>query len=124
MLRSRRIAGKSGLTLSRLCQIAAFMLLHAIASAKTGFAADFSDANLSGAHLTNADLRGSNLSGANLAGADLSGSDLRETNIVQSQLDNACGYGTKLPPGLRIQPCLAGAKSAGDDLRAARPFSR
>jgi ABC-type branched-subunit amino acid transport system permease subunit len=47
----------------------------------------------------------SNLSGANLTGANLSGTDLRGTNVIQRQLDGACGSGTKLPAGLRIQPC-------------------
>ena len=83
----------------------AFVLFQVIASGEPSFAADFSDANLSRSHLTNVDFRGTNLSGANLTGADLSGSDFRETNITQSQLDSACGYGTKLPAGLRIQPC-------------------
>jgi hypothetical protein len=77
-----------------------------LAAAYPGMAADFSGANLSEAHLTNADLRGSNLKGANLAGANLSGSDFRETNITQAQLDSACGYGTVLPAGLTIQPCI------------------
>jgi uncharacterized protein YjbI with pentapeptide repeats len=100
-----------------LNRVTVFALLHVIASGKPGFAADFSDANLSGAHLTNVDFHGTNLSGANLTGADLSGSDFRETNITQSQLDSACGYGTKLPAGLRIQPCLFGAETAGSELR-------
>jgi uncharacterized protein YjbI with pentapeptide repeats len=94
-----------------------FVLLHVIASGKISFAADFSDANLTGAHLTNVDFSGTNLSRANLTGADLSGSDFRETNITQSQLDSACGYGTKLPAGLKIQPCLFGAKTARGELR-------
>jgi hypothetical protein len=47
----------------------------------------------------------------------LSGSDFRETNITQPQLDSACGYGTKLPAGLRIQPCFFGAEAAGRELR-------
>jgi uncharacterized protein YjbI with pentapeptide repeats len=72
---------------------------------QNALAADFEGANLSGAHLTNADLRGSNLSGANLTGANLSGTDLRGTNVSQYQLDSACGSGTKLPDGLKIQPC-------------------
>ena len=82
--------------------------------AQGALAADFSGANLSGARLTNADLRGSDLSGANLAGADLGGTDLTGTNVTQQQLDSACGSGTKLPPGLRIQPCLASAASGAD----------
>ena len=34
-------------------------------------------------------------------------SDFRGTNVTQRQLDDACGSGTKLPAGLRIQPCPA-----------------
>jgi uncharacterized protein YjbI with pentapeptide repeats len=82
------------------------LALIAALSGTVGLAADFSDANLRNVHLTNADLRGSDLRGANLTGADLSGSDVRETNITQAQLDSACGYGTMLPAGLRIQPCI------------------
>jgi uncharacterized protein YjbI with pentapeptide repeats len=97
----------------------AFLSLVAALSGTAGLAADFSDTNLKDAHLTNADLRGSNLSGANLEGADLSGSDLRETNITQTQLDSACGFGTMLPAGLRIQPCVqrddrTGSRSPGN----------
>jgi uncharacterized protein YjbI with pentapeptide repeats len=98
-------------------RLTVFVLLHVIASGKISFAADFSDANLTGAHLTNVDFRGTNLSRATLTGADLSGSDFRETNITQSQLDSACSYGTKLPAGLRIQPCFSGAETAGPKLR-------
>jgi hypothetical protein len=91
------------------------ILLQVATSEQSAFAADFGDANLSGAHLTNADLRGSNLSGANLTGADLSRTDLTGTNVTQLQLDSACGSGTRLPPGLRIQPCLASTASSGSD---------
>ena len=83
--------------------------------AHSALAADFSGANLCGAHLTNADLRGSNLNGANLTGADLSRTDLTGTNVTQHQLDSACGSGTKLPAGLRIQPCPASTASYGPD---------
>ena len=89
--------------------------LHAVAIAAAGIrtifpsqvalAADFGGANLRGAHLTNADLRGSDLRGADLTGANLGGTDLRGADVTQSQLDSACGSGTKLPAGLRIQPC-------------------
>ena len=75
---------------------------------------DVKGADLSGARLTNADLRGSDLSGANLAGADLGGTDLTGTNITQRQLDSACGSGARLPPGLRIRPCLAPVASGAD----------
>jgi uncharacterized protein YjbI with pentapeptide repeats len=105
----------------RICLVSAFVLLCAIAQVKPGCAADFSRTNLSGAHLTNADLRGSDLTGANLAGADLSGSDFRETNITQSQLNSACGDRTKLPAGLRIQPCRPGGNLARGSPRDAIP---
>jgi Pentapeptide repeats (8 copies) len=88
-------------------QIRLLILLQFSILEQSALAADFAGANLSGAHLTNADLRGSNLSGANLTGANLSGTDLRGTNVIQRQLDGACGSATKLPAGLRIQPCLA-----------------
>ncbi len=38
--------------------------------------------------------------------ADLTNTDMTETNVLQSQLDHACGTGTKLPPGLTLKPCL------------------
>ena len=79
--------------------------------------ADFSGANLRGAHLTNADLRGSNLAGADLTDANLSGTNLTNTNIAQSQLDSACGSGTRLSAGLRIQPCPSRADADGSDRR-------
>jgi uncharacterized protein YjbI with pentapeptide repeats len=85
--------------------VAAAVILTIFPS-QVALAADFGGANLRGAHLTNADLRGSDLRGANLTGANLSGTDLRGANVTQSQLDSACGSGTKLPAGLRIQPCL------------------
>jgi hypothetical protein len=92
-------------------------------------------ADLSGANLTRANLRGANLlsadlSGADLRGADLTGADLGDANLTraklfavlngtnlrgadlrgafgptQSQLDEACGEGAKLPENLRIKPC-------------------
>jgi uncharacterized protein YjbI with pentapeptide repeats len=80
-------------------------------------AADFSGANLRGAHLMNADLSGSNLAGADLTDANLSGANLTNTNITQLQLDGACGSGTKLPVGLRIQPCPSRADADGNDRR-------
>jgi hypothetical protein len=90
------------------------ILLQLCISQQSVLAADFSDANLSGARLTNADLRGSNLSGANLSGANLSNTDLRDTNVTQQQLDRACGSETKLPAGLRIEPCPAPTASKVD----------
>jgi uncharacterized protein YjbI with pentapeptide repeats len=44
--------------------------------------------------IVSADLTGANLSGANLIGAELGG---------QKQLDQACGIGAKLPPGLTLK---------------------
>ena len=90
------------------------MLLPLSALVQSALAADFSGANLNGARLTNVDLRGSDLSGADLTDANLSGSDLTGTNVTQQQLDSACGSGTRLPPGLRIQPCLVTTADAGD----------
>jgi uncharacterized protein YjbI with pentapeptide repeats len=95
-------------------QIRLLILLQFGILQQSTLAADFSGANLSGAHLTNADLRGSNLSGANLKDTNLSGTDLRDTNVAQTQLDGACGYGTKLPAGLRIRPCPASTASGLD----------
>ena len=90
------------------------MLLPLSALVQSALAADFSGANLNGARLTNVDLRGSDLSGADLTEVNLSGSDLTGTNVTQQQLDSACGSGTRLPPGLRIQPCLVTTADAGD----------
>jgi uncharacterized protein YjbI with pentapeptide repeats len=82
---------------------------------QSALATDFAGANLSGAHLTNADLRGSNLRGANLTDANLSNTDLTGTNVTQLQLDSACGSaGTKLPAGLKIEPCTASPASGLD----------
>ena len=68
-------------------------------------------ANLTGATLFNAKLQKANLNGANLSEARLKGAnfdeaDLRDAlNLTQTQLDEACGTGTKLPKGLSIQAC-------------------
>jgi uncharacterized protein YjbI with pentapeptide repeats len=91
------------------------LLLQCCFLGQNALAADFSGANLRGAYLTNADLRGSNLSGANLTDANLSMTDLRGANVTQQQVDSACGSGTKLPPGLRIQPCPSSTASSGPD---------
>jgi uncharacterized protein YjbI with pentapeptide repeats len=63
--------------------------------------ADLSVAYLSNAELSNANLSDANLSDANLSGANLSGAK----NLTQTQLDKACGNGTKLPEGLILVPC-------------------
>jgi uncharacterized protein YjbI with pentapeptide repeats len=73
--------------------------------------ADLSGAYLSRADLTNASLLGAKLSGANLLGAKLSGAklsgvDLRGTNVMQEQLDQTCGIGVRLNPGLTLKPCF------------------
>jgi uncharacterized protein YjbI with pentapeptide repeats len=86
-------------------------------------------ANLSGALLSESDLSGAylarsprrprhhgellppprrfNLMGpdANLSGAQLSDVDLSGSNVLQSQLDKACGTQVKLDPGLTIKLC-------------------
>jgi uncharacterized protein YjbI with pentapeptide repeats len=73
--------------------------------AKLNGARLFPDANLSGANLTDATLDLTILLGLDLHGADLSGADLHETAISQKELDQACGSGAKLEPGLRLKPC-------------------
>jgi uncharacterized protein YjbI with pentapeptide repeats len=69
---------------------------------------DLTGADLTGANLSGANLSGANLSDANLNGADLTFTDLTGTaNLIQSQLDKACGTDNKLPPGLILnKPCL------------------
>ena len=80
--------------------------------------ADFTDARLANAALGGTDLResilkGADLSGANFSGArfwhaDITGADLEgATGLTQEQLDEACGTGAKLPPGLTLKPCPA-----------------
>jgi uncharacterized protein YjbI with pentapeptide repeats len=83
--------------------------------------ADLGGANLRRASLLSADLRGANLSEADLSEADLGGADLSDTkltganlscadlrgakNLIQPQLDQACGTDAKLDPGLTLKPC-------------------
>jgi hypothetical protein len=75
-------------------------------------------AYLTGAHLNNARLTGAELNFAELNFADLTGADLgAAVNLIQKQLDGACGTDTKLPPGLTLKPCPPGApgyKHLGD----------
>ena len=104
----------NGIAMKKIYRVGLILLQFCALEQIAALAADFSDTNLNGAHLTNADLRGSNLSGASLTGADLSGTDLTGTNVTQRQLDSACGSGTKLPAGLRIQPCPASTASEAD----------
>jgi uncharacterized protein YjbI with pentapeptide repeats len=70
--------------------------------------ADMRGANLSGANLERANLAGANILNADLAGAELEYADLGgaqllgATNLIQEQLDRACGNeDTKLPSGLK-----------------------
>jgi hypothetical protein len=67
--------------------------------------ADLNGADLSGADLSFADLFLADLRGADLSGADLSFAHLEFTNVTQSQLDKACGRGTRLPSWLTIKLC-------------------
>jgi uncharacterized protein YjbI with pentapeptide repeats len=68
--------------------------------------ADLNGADLSGADLRDADLTFANVTGVDLTGVDLSGADLTDAkNLIQTQLDKACGTGAKLPPGLTLKPC-------------------
>jgi uncharacterized protein YjbI with pentapeptide repeats len=71
--------------------------------------ADLRDAKLPDADLTYANLTRANLSGANLSGVDLSGVDLSYAlDLIQKQLEDACGTNAKLPPGLALnKPCPA-----------------
>jgi len=75
-------------------------------------------ANLTSANLTQANLTGAILTAlyreeggperkahANLKGARLDDADLRGATVTQAQLDQACGTGVKLDPGLTIKPC-------------------
>ena len=90
--------------------------------------ANLKGANLKGADLNSADLTGAHLVFAQLNGADLRSADLTDTqlsaagpstanlpggvnlsgakNLIQRQLDKACGTHVTLPPGLTLnQPC-------------------
>ncbi len=69
--------------------------------------ADLIRANLFRAYLDDANLDGANLYGAHLDDANLTFANLTgTTNLIQSQLDKACGSFTKLPPGLILdKPC-------------------
>jgi uncharacterized protein YjbI with pentapeptide repeats len=66
-----------------------------------------SEAHLDGAHLTGATLTRATLTGAILTGAILTGAK----NLIQKQLDEACGTDTKLSPGLTLnKPCPSSVK--------------
>ena len=79
--------------------------------------ADLTNVNLSAAHLNVAQLTGADLRRTNLRGADLTGADLTDANLtgadlsaaanlIQRQLNTACGTDAKLPPGLTLhKPC-------------------
>ena len=86
--------------------------------------ADLTNANLQGASLIEANLQGANLVNANLQvailrNATLQGADLSIVlGLTQEQLDEACGDAeTRLPSGLKIDPCRRGVSSR--DRRAA-----
>ena len=69
--------------------------------------ATLSDSNLSDANLNGADLSGNDLNGADLSGAHLTDANLSKvSNLLQEQLDKACGKPKMLPPGLTLdKPC-------------------
>jgi hypothetical protein len=68
--------------------------------------ADLRDARLDEARLRFADLSRAELDGASLRGADLSGATLEGArNLIQAQLQQACGADAKLPPDLTLEPC-------------------
>jgi uncharacterized protein YjbI with pentapeptide repeats len=69
--------------------------------------ADLNGANLYAANLTGgADLTRANLSDTYLIGANLTGANLSDArNLIQQQLNPACGRDVKLPPGLTLKPC-------------------
>ena len=97
----------------------AFLTLYDTSLSPTG--ANFSNANLQGAEFSGPSLNFVNFKGANLRGAtfdntvlnanfefaDLRSADLlRASDLVQSQLNQACGNTlTKLKPPLTIKPC-------------------
>jgi uncharacterized protein YjbI with pentapeptide repeats len=64
-------------------------------------------AHLNGAHLNGADLTDADLTGADLTGADLTHANLTGADVLQSQLNKACGggAGASLPSGLTLKPC-------------------
>jgi uncharacterized protein YjbI with pentapeptide repeats len=69
-------------------------------------AAHLMGAHLEGAVLVEAHLEGAILVEAHLEHADLSRADLSAAkNLIQAQLDGACGTDVKLPPGLTLRPC-------------------
>lgn len=76
--------------------------------------ASFAGADLSAAVLSYTLAVGADFSGATLAGADLSGANLLQARgLTADQLANACGSsGTRLPAGLTVAACDAGATPA------------
>jgi uncharacterized protein YjbI with pentapeptide repeats len=86
---------------------------------------DLRRASIVGALLEHAEFYEANLSGANLSGivfrsadlleTDLSGAELRGANVMQDQLEKACGdKDTRLPERLTIIPCLKDQMGAKD----------
>lgn len=68
---------------------------------------NFSRADLTHASFVGAFLQGANFAGAKLDGANFSGAEMDHARgLGQSQLARACGdAATRLPPGLRLDPC-------------------
>jgi hypothetical protein len=115
---SRRTPGPGDVNL-REANIPGAALTGANLSGAALSGADLTGANLSGANLSGAALNGAKLNGANLSRAnvsdtylfyaDLSGAILEDAkNLTQTQLDQACGKPSVLPPGITRykDPCL------------------
>lgn len=104
----------------RVARIAGANLAGADLSKADLISADLGRTDLTGANLSNADLIRASLVGATLTGTRLEGAILTRTHIedtdltravglTQQQLRLACGNaGTKLAPGLSVEPCLEG----------------
>jgi uncharacterized protein YjbI with pentapeptide repeats len=108
-------AGLNGASLTQAGLVRA-SLTHANLSGADLNGANLSGANLSGAYLSGAGLVGADLNRAHLNGADLNGAGLvgahlndaflnGAVNLIQPQLDQACGANAKLDPGLTLKPC-------------------
>lgn len=110
-LRGAKLAGAS-LYLANL--VKANLTGADLQSANLGHA-NLSWSDMTGVRLVNADLTWLDMTDAKLAHADFTGAnfksaildfaDLTESNVTQAQLDLACGYHTKLPPGMKVRDC-------------------
>ena len=87
-------------------------------------AANLNGANLINANLSRADLGGAQLNGAFLNNANLNGVNLRDAQVVQWQLDRACGKDAMLPAGLTLKPCPAWMDAAVRPGVSAAPATR